>query len=292
MIRRISTKLLIAVLAAVVIPFLGFAVFVDLEMAERLSRGVVLDSLKGLAIDLASQLDRDLEGRALDAQLWAGSRTCEQAIDERDLELAGRQPGTMARQRQGETLDEILLWKHEFDLLLLVNSKGRFVVSNTLDANGELLPDDVWRRLESRDWSQEKWFEAAMAGETVGIEWGPTQYLPLRNADPGVHAENYEFGYAVPVRRKALMPFRRGRPGRAAERTPDRRDARADQLEARAGPDPPAGAQDLLPGPRRRGRPAVGLCVDLEPRRRHDHRARARGALREERLERPQVCRR
>ena len=58
MIRRISTKLLLAVLAAVVLPFVGFALFVDSAMAERLSRDVVVFSLKSLAADLAGRIDR------------------------------------------------------------------------------------------------------------------------------------------------------------------------------------------------------------------------------------------
>src|SRR5688572_4820672 len=61
MIRRISTKLLLAVLAAVVLPFVGFALFVDTTMAERLSRDVVLFSLKSLAADLAGRIDRQIE---------------------------------------------------------------------------------------------------------------------------------------------------------------------------------------------------------------------------------------
>ena len=48
MIRRISTKLLLAVLAAVVVQFLGFSLFVNDTMADR-QREVVLYSLKGLA---------------------------------------------------------------------------------------------------------------------------------------------------------------------------------------------------------------------------------------------------
>ncbi len=40
MIRRLSTKWVLAVLAAVVVPFLSFTWFVDAQLAERLSWNV------------------------------------------------------------------------------------------------------------------------------------------------------------------------------------------------------------------------------------------------------------
>ncbi len=52
MLRRISTKLVVAVLTAVVLPFVAFAVFIDTQMAERLTRHLVQQGLLGLAKDL------------------------------------------------------------------------------------------------------------------------------------------------------------------------------------------------------------------------------------------------
>ena len=87
-IRRISTKLLLAVVAAVVVPFVGFAVFVDQQMAQRLSKQVVLYSLKGLAADLAGRIDRDLEERNLDIELWTGLESTRAALTEQSVEAS------------------------------------------------------------------------------------------------------------------------------------------------------------------------------------------------------------
>ncbi|TAJ12542.1 MAG: HAMP domain-containing protein, partial [Planctomycetota bacterium] len=85
MFQRLSTKLIAAVLAAVVVPFLGFAWFMDTQMAEKLSRKVVEQSLLGLVKELGGELDRLLAGSRQDVGLWAADRWCVWALqpDER-----------------------------------------------------------------------------------------------------------------------------------------------------------------------------------------------------------------
>ena len=57
MIRRISTKWVLAVLAAVVVPFLGFAWYVDVKLADRLSHDIVRYYLLRQAGELADRID-------------------------------------------------------------------------------------------------------------------------------------------------------------------------------------------------------------------------------------------
>lgn len=197
MIRRISTKLLLAVLAAVVVPFLGFAAFVQFEMAERLSREVVLDSLKGLAIDLGAQLERDLEDHARQLQHWSRDRISQYAIEEAAREVGATDPTTTFRLLLGERFDEAKLAWPEWDVLVLIDARGRFVVSSNLDSKGEVLSDEAWRGLRTRDWSAEPWLAGALAGRVVGLDAHPSRYLvdPTRVSV----AERHELGWAVPV---------------------------------------------------------------------------------------------
>ena len=206
MVRRISTKLLLAVLAAVVIPFVGFAVFVDNQMAERMSKQVVLYSLKGLAADLASKVDREVEQYRRDVGLWAESPTCDWAIAEFEEEQeAGPNfdPDSETRNsfRELQRLQfDAAVQASDIDLLLLLDARGRVVMSNSVDAEGNRLPIDVKLALYVRDFSAEPWFQAGMAGQRSAVDHHPSDLLPPRNNSPGKHAENYHLGFSAPVR--------------------------------------------------------------------------------------------
>jgi len=205
MIRRISTKLLLAVLAAVVVPFLGFALFVNDTMADR-QREVVLYSLKGLAGDLASRVDRHVEGHRRDVAIWAQSPTCDWAIDE-----YGRAAGERAavegeypfRPLQREQFDAYVQAKDSLDLLLLLERKGRVVASNVRDSNDQEILGDAIIKLYARDFSGEPWFQTALRGELALVDQHSSDLLPPRNPAPGKHPENYHIGFAAPVHSKA-----------------------------------------------------------------------------------------
>ena len=68
MIRRISTKWLLAVLAVVVLPFLGFGWFVDSFVSQRFSEDVVRYHLQGHAAELSERLDSTVVERRKDTQ--------------------------------------------------------------------------------------------------------------------------------------------------------------------------------------------------------------------------------
>ena len=82
MFDRISTKLVLAVLAAVVLPFLGFAVFVDSQLGGRLTFGVVRPVLKSLAQDIAEAVDEEIQRRGQDIAFLARDSYAAWALDE------------------------------------------------------------------------------------------------------------------------------------------------------------------------------------------------------------------
>ena len=82
MLRRISTKLVVAVLLAVALPFVAFSFFINDQMANRLTRHVVQQALLGLAKDLAGQIDYFVEERRQDLDQWANAPLTHEALDD------------------------------------------------------------------------------------------------------------------------------------------------------------------------------------------------------------------
>ena len=199
MIRRISTKLLLAVLAAVVVPFLGFALFVNHTMAGR-QRQVVLYSLRGLAWDLALRVDRHVEHHTRDVVIWAQNPTCEGAI--REFARASEEPEEEEetfRDLQRKQFDAYVSAEESLDLVLLIEEGGRVVVSNVRDPSGQKILGNVLIRLFLRDFSAEPWFQAGLRGEHARLDQHPSDLLPPKNSAPGTHPENYHIGFAAPV---------------------------------------------------------------------------------------------
>ncbi len=205
MIRRISTKFLIAVLAAVIVPFLGFAIFVDTQMAGRLSKDVVLYSLKGLSADLALRVDRDIEEFNATVELQAVDPGCLSALDEARREEAGElesDPPDLRRALRDSLsgqFNNLVLAKRDFDLLLLVDEHGSFVACNTKGRSTYGLSLEVLDALKTRSYAHEAWFEAAALGTRLPPHKHTSDLLPARNAEPGVHPENFHIAFAAPV---------------------------------------------------------------------------------------------
>jgi len=187
MIRRISTKLLLAVLAAVVVPFIGFGIFVDNQMADRLSREVVRSSLLGLAAELSSSIDGKIELYNRDIELEASDRRCNWAIDE-----TREEPQFHAfRSTLTHGFDQEIAINGRFELLLLVDSRGKLVCSSTVAG-------PIGERLEGRDYTTEAWFQAAMAGRTSQLDQHLSDLLPVASEELPVPSR-YHIGFAAPV---------------------------------------------------------------------------------------------
>ena len=161
---------MLAVLAAVVVPFLGFAGFVEYQMGERLSRDVVLFSLKGLASGLAAQIDRDVDEFRRDALLMAADPLCYWAGDEANRERSGRSASSSFRGLLTDTLNASVTLKRHFELLVLVDQSGHLVASNQQDQAGAALDPSTLLRLENRDFSAEVWFKPGIEGRVFALD--------------------------------------------------------------------------------------------------------------------------
>ena len=91
MLRRISTKLVLAVLLAVVLPFVAFAFYINEQMGDRVTRHVVQPVLLGLVKNLAGQLDYFVVERRADLEQWADSQLTQNALDDERAERGARQ---------------------------------------------------------------------------------------------------------------------------------------------------------------------------------------------------------
>jgi signal transduction histidine kinase len=239
MLRRISTKLVLAVLVAVVLPFVAFAFFIDEAMAERLPRHSAEQTLLGLVKDLAGQIDYFVDERRRDLELWAGAPHVQTALEEDRAEERTRArarrgegpPGsglawdaaTLARlAREGATsetfdfglssrwettreFDRFMAIQWVYDLVLLLSEDGRLVsTSSRRPVDGPPLEPEFLARLFATDYTAFEWFTRARDGEAfVRID---QHVSPFHLEDPEAVALDpawgYQLGFAVPVGRE------------------------------------------------------------------------------------------
>ena len=190
MFRRISTKWVLSVLAVGVVPLVGFAWFVNVQMSERLW-DVVRYYMQGIAADLAHKIDDEVHERQGDVAELSGELMVELAIEEG----SGSPSAIDLRRRFENKVSE----NPKFDLFLIVDAAGRYVVSNELDFRGSMYSPALSQELRERDYRQSTWFQRAMLGETVLVDHHRSELVPPR--DPSIEGapENFHFGFAVPV---------------------------------------------------------------------------------------------
>ena len=192
MIRRISTKWLLAVLAVVVLPFLGFAWYVDAFVTQRFSEDVVRYHLLGHAAELSERLDQTVADRRKDTQLVA-------AVQDVNRCLAGYQEDTEHFGPSVQQLfNRLVLEIGSADFVLGLDTDGQVVVSSTFDPEGQLL--DQWTRsaLRMYPWSGTSWFEKALEEGSALIdvtEFGFIDGSPDRDTEEAAEAR-YHFGFA------------------------------------------------------------------------------------------------
>ncbi|MFT5290044.1 MAG: signal transduction histidine kinase [Planctomycetota bacterium] len=241
LLRRISTKLVVAVLLAVVLPFGAFALFLEGQMANRLTRNVVQESLLGLATDLSRQVDAFLLARAQDLELLATEPVWFEAVDEHELEqsllqmaqeanreaVLRRPPwdslalSTWARRSQAERgepfegaellapararasarLDALCQVRKVYDRVLLVGKRGRLITSSALHPAIGILMPEELDGVFESDYSQEAWFESAMDGRAVAINHHVSPWRVSYVGDDVDAATGYQLGFALPVER-------------------------------------------------------------------------------------------
>ncbi len=193
MLRRIATKWVLTVLAAVLLPFLGFTWYVDTKMGER-HWETVRFYLLTMAGETAERVDDLVRERELDVELFLGTTPLASwTIAEWDGQEAGFR-GTL-QAGCNRFVQRSKVW----DLILAVNARGELVVSNTVDARGEPLAPEVLAGLQ-RDYRRQGWLQQALRGETVRVDHHQSDLLPPRSTAATPHPENYHLGFAVPVR--------------------------------------------------------------------------------------------
>ncbi|MSR62780.1 MAG: sensor histidine kinase [Planctomycetes bacterium] len=210
MLRRISTKLVLAVLLAVVLPFVAFAFYINEQMGDRVTRHVVQPVLLGLVKNLAGQLDYFVRERRMDLEQWADSQLTQNALDDDRAEQGALQlalrgeaaahstpdaapwgAATAARLERDEVslqtfslqapyraqlmaeLDKNLDRSLEYDLVLLVSPDGRLVTCNGKrpTAQGtEPLSQPFLEYLFAYDYSRSDWFPLATQGSFVRVD--------------------------------------------------------------------------------------------------------------------------
>jgi signal transduction histidine kinase len=196
MLRRISTKWMLTVLAAVLLPFLGFAWFVHVEMADR-QWDMVRYFLISIANDIAEHLDNEIRERRFDVEMLTSTTPLtEWTIGD----YGGDEVAFRATLKSG--FDRFVQDAQVFDLILAIDAKGRLVVSNTKSGRGEPLARATLEDLAAYDFSQESWFRKAMTGSGAIVDHHRSPLLPPRTTAPGSHPENYDIGFAVPVHKQ------------------------------------------------------------------------------------------
>ncbi len=197
MIRRISTKWLLAVLASVVVPFVGFAWYIDIRLADRLSNDLVSFYLLSFAANLAERVDDELAERRLDIDLWVNDPMVATSLGEEPRESAFRLE---------ERFDRFVRRSDSFDLLLVIDGEGSCVVCNGVDMHGLPLPPETLVRILDWEFAEEEWFRRASAGEATLVDHHISSLLfaepELLRAEPpsGLPDErDYAVGIAEPV---------------------------------------------------------------------------------------------
>ena len=195
MIRRISTKWVLAVLAAVVVPFVGFAWYVDHALADRLSNDIVRYYLLRVADDLADRIDDELTERRLDVELLS-----EDAIVTFSLE----EEPEVFREPLEDHFDRIVKRLRGFDLLVVVDDQGTCIAASPRSDAGRRPDEGLRARLKARDYSTEPWFAATLGGEPTLVDHhvSPLLYRELlaQGGRAGLGPEHYGVGIAAPIR--------------------------------------------------------------------------------------------
>ncbi len=227
--KRISSKLVIAVLVAVILPFFGLVFFIDTQIGTRLKENIVRQSLSSLAGDLANEVNTMMRKRNADLLLMASNILGDKAIVEytREIEsLKARKrkglseawgPTVIRKCIQDPESDEMWSWQNfwrrtqthvfnqyislrkVYDLLLLVGPDGKLVTCSSFRPDGSPLDHEIIANLFDLDYSSEVWFREAFTGKVVRMDHHMSALLPnpIGNSDA---AGNYHIGFAAPAK--------------------------------------------------------------------------------------------
>jgi signal transduction histidine kinase len=181
---RISTKLVLLVLAAVGLPFLSFAIYVDQAVTLGFTKQVTQQALLGLSGDLAGRLDHQFDAAREGLELLAGQPFLGYLLEStrrRNLGDATEDPSSYVepvryalaeRQRVGGL----------YEFLALIDAEGQLVLAGLNDSAGTPHDPKALAELKKHDFKTEPWFAKALAGEPVSINQHKSDLYP-RSAD-------------------------------------------------------------------------------------------------------------
>jgi signal transduction histidine kinase len=200
--KGISSKLILAVLVAVIIPFFGLVYFIDTQIDTRLKENIVRQSLLGVAGDLAGKIDKLIRDCNTDMGLLASSIFGDAAINEYLSETKNQRGDKVWRKSQTDLFNQHIRFRQVYDLILLVGPDGKLVTCSTINLDGTALGEEIVRELYSLDFSKESWYKEALAGDISRKDKHKSPYLTGPNgSDLNALPETlYHIGFAVPVK--------------------------------------------------------------------------------------------
>lgn len=190
MIRRISTKWVLAVLAAVMVPFAGFAWYVNGFVRSRLTDDVVRYNLLSHAAELAERLDREILERKKDVEVLAHVRYLMLGLEGRDDDA------TVFEENVRSLFDSLVVGGGAYDYVLGITAAGTVRFVGTYGRDGRLLPDAERAALVARAWGEEPWFEAALRDGSALLDWGRLDLTGTPPAGEVPRAQDYHIGFA------------------------------------------------------------------------------------------------
>lgn len=226
--KRIASKLVMAVLVAVILPFFGLIYFIDTQIDTRLKENIVGQSLQGLAGDLANEVNTMLEKRNIDMLIMSSDILGDRSILEhaRELEIGGprlhgksnawgpapirewmQNPDSDVtwswenfwRRTQTDLFNQYVLLRQVYELIILVGPDGRLIACSTRTPDGAPLSDETISRLFEGNYAGETWFKQAFTGKIARVGKHKSELVPppAAGSDP---AEAYHIGFAAPVK--------------------------------------------------------------------------------------------
>jgi len=208
MIRRLSTKWVLAVLVAVTVPFVGLAVFVSTELSDRLAGEVVRYHLLSLSADLTDWIDDEIAERQLDLEHLVSNPVIAWHLEAQG-ERSGQDEAAGVEGPWEESaqviFDAFFLPRSDsrpeanpYDLLVAIDGSGDVVAHNRLGRGGMPLPEAVTTALAEHDFSRDPWFQEALESGSALIDHGHFELLPVLHAGE-VHPEDYHVAFARSV---------------------------------------------------------------------------------------------
>lgn len=191
MIRRISTKWVLAVLAVVVFPFLGFAWYVDSFVSQRFSDDVVRYHLLGHAAELSDRLDRVIAERRDDIAVLTAVQDVSLFVSQRDGDQEIFEPPVVSL--FNFSVSEV----DAAEYILALDERGNVVATNTQNSSGDDLDEWTKHALRSHDWSADTWFKEAERTGNAAINVFRSSLIHEDEIEKV--EDDYHFGFAKEV---------------------------------------------------------------------------------------------